>query len=75
MTGWGAAGMHNYLTRWCGAREGMLGWESGELALVPVLLCDHKQVISSPRALVSPIVKSVMNWSISFVVLMIYELL
>lgn len=75
MTGWGAAGMHNYLTRWCGAREGMLGWESGELAVVPVLLCDHKQVISSPRALVSPIVKSVMNWSISFVVLMIYELL
>ena len=25
MTGWGAAGMHNYLTRWCRAREGMLG--------------------------------------------------
>ena len=76
MTGWGAAGMHNYLTRWYRAREGMLGWESGELALVPVfLLCDHKQVISSPWALVSPVVKSVMNWSISFLVLMIYELL
>lgn len=76
MTGWGAAGMHHYLTRWCGAREGMLGWESGELALVPVfLLCDHKQVISSPCALVSPVVKSVMNCSISFLVLMIHELL
>lgn len=53
----------------------MLGWESGELALVPVfLLCDHKCHFL-PCALVSPVVKSVMNCSISFLVLMIHELL
>ena len=38
------------------------GLEPGELALVSVfLLGDHGLVISSPRASVSPVIKSVMN--------------
>ena len=42
--------------------DSMPGLEPGELALVSVfLLGDHGLVISSPRASVSPVIKSVMN--------------